>query len=112
MSATSGRVNIQGGGLVMPISGRSADVTLTGQDYTVIVDATVAPRIVNLPPVADSPGRIYIIKKADGTANAVTVTANGANTIEGFGILALTAANPLVAIQSDGNSIWHIIGRI
>lgn len=109
MSVTVGRVNIQQEGLILPINGYSATVTLLASDYTAIIDATTGNLIVNLPPCNVNPGRIYIVKKGDATANTVTITANGSNTIDGAGTLVLTAANQRAVIQSDGNSIWHVL---
>ena len=109
MSVTLGRVDIRQDGLVLPLNGYAATTTLTQNDYTAIFDATTGNLIANLPSSVASPGRVYIIKKGDATANTVTIDAFGADTIDGAGTLVLTAANQRSKIQSDGNGVWHVI---
>lgn len=111
MSTTAARVNILGGGTVLPISGVSSDVTLGVDQYTAIVDATAGNRIITLPVVGGVPGRIYIIKKGDVSANTVTVTPQAGNSIDGAASVILSTVNQDVIIQSDGIVGWHILSQ-
>ena len=46
-------------------------------DKSILVDAVAAPITVTLPPVLDSRGRRYYIKKVDSSGNAVTINTGG-----------------------------------
>lgn len=109
MSTTAARVNIQGGGPVLPISGISSNVTLGVDQYTAIVDATAGARIITLPVAGAVPGRIYIIKKGDASANTVTVTPQAGNTIDGVASVVISVQNADIIIQSDGIASWHVL---
>lgn len=71
-------------------------------------DATSAAFAATLPPAASVTGRVYFFKKIDSTANAVTVTANGAETIDGSNTSALSSQWAKVGIISNGTS-WEKI---
>ena len=109
MSITLARVVILGGGPVLPISGYASAVTLTTNDYTAVINATAGPVTVSLPPVISTPGRIFIVKKGDATANSVIIAPNGTDTIDGAALYFLITLNDVVGIQSDGNHVWHVI---
>lgn len=64
-----------------------------------------------LPLASTCAGRIYTIKKIDASGNAVTVTASGADTIDGAATKALSAQWKYITIQSDGVSAWWIIAN-
>lgn len=105
---SNARVQIQGGGPVLPIEGFSEGVTPQSVNYTLLMDATVASRIVTLPPSSAHPGRIYIIKRTDSSGNTVTVAASGLDTIDGAASVALTALAS-IEIQSDGEGLWSAL---
>lgn len=80
----------------------SASTTLTTSQHTVLCDATTAVVALTLPTASTSTRRIYVIKKIDASANAVTfTTAEGAQS--------LTTRYTGKVIQSDGTN-WYIIG--
>jgi len=74
--------------------------------YYYACDATSAAFAANLPPAATVPNRIYVFKKIDSSGNAVTVTANGAETIEGSGTVALSSQWAKVTVISNGSN-WE-----
>lgn len=96
----------------------SAAYTATEDDYLILVDATSAPVTVTLPPVADAKkvgsdktvGRMYRVMKIDGAANAVTVDADGSETINGSANLSLGTTQYadclLVAAEDAAASEW------
>jgi hypothetical protein len=89
------------------VSYAAGPVTLNTQDLAV-VDASAAPVVVNLPAVASASGRVYRVKKVDATANALTLTASGAETIDGSNTQALTSQYDSLTVVCDGSE-WHII---
>jgi hypothetical protein len=108
MPTSLGKVRIFGGGPVLPIESFSEGVGPQSNDYTLLMDATVASRVVTLPPCASFPGRIYSVKRIDASGNAVTIVTSGADTIDGLGLLALTSLQS-VLLQSDGHNLWSVI---
>ncbi len=75
-----------------------------------LIDSTVGAFIVDLPAAASYPGITYWIKKIDASINAVTITPNGTETIDGAATYVLTAKNKYVVILCDGGS-WQIVGN-
>ena len=67
----------------------TSDITLDPQENTVAVDATSGAVAVTLPSF-DEAYQEVVVSKRDASANAVTVTAAGSDTINGAGTLALT----------------------
>jgi hypothetical protein len=85
----------------------TADTTLTDQDHTVLVDASAGPVEITLPAVSAHLKREYRIKKVDGTANVVTITAAGGDTIEGEPFLDTDIPGESLTIQGFGTN-WNI----
>ena len=85
--------------------------TATSGDYTILCDATGAAFAVTLPSAIPNENKIYVIKKTDVSANAITVTAFGDEEIEGSATQALSSQFSTIIIHSDGSD-WHIIGTI
>lgn len=77
---------------------KAAAYTITEGDDVVLGDATAAAFTVTLPPVAKYKGRTFVIKKIDGSANAITVDGTASETIEG-------AATASLASQYDGVTV-------
>ncbi len=86
----------------------TAAVTLTGNDGLMLGDATAGAFAVTLPLAVDARGVTYWIKKVDASANAVTVTAAGADTIDGAATYPLTVQYQAVAVRSDGAAWWVV----
>ena len=87
---------------------KSAAHTVADGDDMVICDATSAAFTVTLPSVASFAGKQVIIKKVDASANAVTVDANGSETIDGATTQSLAAQYDSVTLVA-GPSEWHLI---
>lgn len=88
------------GGVELPIRAVSVDITVAPDDYTLVVNSSVAARTITLPPASDAPGRLLVVKRQGG--NAVNVVADGADTIDGTGTLAIGTDQQAVSIQSTG----------
>mgnify|MGYP001175561262 FL=1 len=82
--------------------------TLTRLDAIVLVDATTSAVTVNVPAAASYNERQWIVKKIDASANAVTLDATGANTIDGAGTLALASQWDSAHIVSNGTA-WFVL---
>lgn len=84
------------------------DYTIEGGESTILVDATGAAVTVTLLSAAKFKGKIFTIKKIDGSGNAVTVEPDGSEQIEFASNLSLAAQGDSCRIQSDGLA-WYII---
>lgn len=101
------------GGPAGPIVGNQTTVSSTpytaaGDDHTLFVDATSGAVTINLPDAATCDGKIYHIKKTDSSANAVTIDANGSQTIDGATTFVLPLQYDCVSVQSNAAN-WFII---
>lgn len=85
----------------------AASTTALTTDYTIGVDPTTTAATVNLPAAATVTGQLFVVKHLNGSANTVTIDANGAETIDGATTLVLTAYNA-ATVQSTG-SAWVIL---
>jgi hypothetical protein len=78
-------------------------------DDIVLCDATTGALNLRLPQASGRSGFIYRIKKTDASANAVTVLANAAETIDGAASVVLSSQNDFVVVVSDDSS-WWVVG--
>jgi hypothetical protein len=93
--------SVYAGGISLGIATKTAAYTMVAAtDYTVRADAASGAFSVTLPPATGNTGRVFIIKKTDNSANAVTV----AGTIDAVTNYSLTSQNQYVAVQSDGGT--------
>lgn len=84
----------------------SSLTTLSASSGYVLCNAGSGAFVVNLP-AASARKRLHL-KKIDASANAITVTPNGADTIEGAATYLLNAQYKSITIYSDGTSTWYI----
>lgn len=85
--------------------------TLGVAEYRTRWNATAAALTVTLPAAASvAPGLPFTFKKTDSTANAVTIDASGAETIDGTTTVQLLKQYESCTIVSDG-STWHRTDR-
>ncbi len=88
----------------------SKNATYTAANESVIlVDATASTVTINLSAASTVTGRMYVIKKTLGS-NAVTITPNGTEKIDGASSYQLTANYSQVMIISDGTA-WFVISN-
>ena len=85
-------------------------VTLTATSASTIrlCNAAGGAFAVTLPAVASSRGRVFTIKKIDSSANAVTVTAQAGQTIDGSNTYVLATQYKHVRVLCDGTA-WHVV---
>lgn len=89
-----------------PYRAVSSSFTLTLDDGMLLVDATSGAATVTLPDVRRAAGRTFFTKKADVSANAVTVSS--ADLIDGASTYALTVQFQSVTVLSDGTTWWIV----
>lgn len=89
----------------------STTYTLLATDGLVECDATAGAFAVTLTAAASSLGRLVTIKKIDASANAITVTASGAETIDGANTYALSTRYDAVTLHCDGVT-WNVINKV
>lgn len=91
-----------------PTSTKTANYTVTPNDYTIRVDATSGTRIITLPNANTMTGQILNIKKVDISTNIVTVTANGTQKIDDLTTKIITDPYANLQLQSYGTG-WDIL---
>jgi len=77
-------------------------------DYLIPLDPTGGAFAVNLPPVGANNGRELVFKNAGTSTNAVTLTASGAETIDGATTLVMNTSHAHVRLWCDGTT-WLVI---
>lgn len=103
----NGTTNIKIGEANKPISTKTADYTLTINDYTILLDGTSNTVTATLPTAVGNTGRIYFIKCIDDTFTTDIAT-NGAEEIDGDNANIELINMETIALQSDGANWWII----
>jgi len=93
---------------IVNVSTQTADYSANViTDSTILVDATTAAVTITLPTAVGYTGKNFRIKKVDSTANTVTISADGTETIDGAVTKVITTQYGVSNIVSDGAN-WHI----
>lgn len=92
----------------LPVNSVTANHTLTLFERVLLVATSTVNITVTLPPVADAINRAYDIKKTDGNAYTVTVTPDGAETIDGASSLVIGNQYESYTLVSDGTNWYNI----
>lgn len=82
--------------------------TALATDYLIRCNCTDGAITVNLPAASTSTGLLLIIKKTDSSINAVTIDANGAETIDGATTQSIALQYNSFTIICDGTG-WNIV---
>jgi len=88
-------------------TGVSANYTAVVADRVIGVTSTAAPRTITLPSAATvGAGKDYIVKDESGGAgtNNITLTPNGAETIDGAASLVISTNYGVARIYSNGTN--------
>lgn len=94
-------------GLAHTITSISGNYTVAIGDLVILDSASGAANTVTLPAASNQKGRYLVIVKTDSTANAVTVSRTGTDTIEGATTKSLAAQYSKITLVSDGTSVWY-----
>lgn len=104
-----------GGGASESVSTQTnTDYTITDSDgfTTILVSTGGTNRVINLPTVADNSNRPIRIKKIDSGTGLVTVTAEGAELIDGASTYVLSRQYQEVEVQANNpGTTWNILSR-
>lgn len=79
-----------------------------GTSQIILADASSGAITITLPAISASDKRRYVIKKIDATSNAVTIDADGAETIDGSLTLSISNLYDAVCIVPFGTG-WFIV---
>ena len=92
----------------LPLTTKTADYTAKLTDCVIIGNATSGNIAITLPTAIGCNGQFYSFKKTDASANTVTITGVGGQTIEGAANKVLGTQYQTTSIVSD-NANWWII---
>jgi hypothetical protein len=101
-------VNAAADGRLFPAVSTSISYTVNQNNAVILADASAGAVTISLPPAREMEQKRITVKKIDSSGNAVTVDANGAETIDG-------AANKAITVQYVShdfvslNGAWWII---
>jgi hypothetical protein len=113
LTAGSAPVTTPGTFQTLEVETLAGDLTISPSDTFVQINVdTSAPRTVTLPAAsAVAEGRVYYVKDVTGQAytNVLTITPNGADTIDEEVTLAIDSDFAGVWLSSDGVSNWAIL---
>jgi hypothetical protein len=93
---------------VRPLVSKTTTYTATTANEYILCDASGGAFTVTLPTAVGINGKLFTIKKTDSSGNAVTVDADGTETIDGALTKLISAPYDAMKIISD-NSNWHIV---
>lgn len=82
----------------------STNTTLTNLNDVVLVNATSAAIDITLPTPSD--GKLFYIKKTDGSANLVNILPSSSETIDGESRNVLLSQYDCIELVSDGTNWW------
>lgn len=99
---------LRGSAVYTNIRSVTTNYAIVADDHTVLGDATAGAMAVNLPAAASNSGRIIVVKKIDSSGNAVTIQANGSDTIDGAATKAISIQWSSFTIQCNGTG-WFIL---
>jgi hypothetical protein len=103
--------NATANGVSLAYVAKTAAYTATATDYTIAGNASTAAFSVTLPTSVGITGKVYVVKKLDSSANAVTVATTSAQTIDGAATRSLPRQYDAVTLQSDGAN-WIIVSEV
>lgn len=103
-----------GAAISFTVTATSGDLSIGPSDGFVVVSvntSTTANEITLPNASAVSTGRIYIVKDSSGDANvnAITITPNGTDTIDGAASVTVDSSYGSLMLIGDGSSNWQIV---
>jgi hypothetical protein len=96
-----------GGSGTITVLTKTLDYIAVATDSVILVDATAGAVAITLPTAAVS-GTTIRVKKIDSSANAVTVTRAGADTIDGATTQVISSQYTAIDVIANGGTAWSI----
>lgn len=93
-------------GLIQKVNAQSANYTATANDYLIWATGGASGITITLPTATGS-GHIYVVKKADSGAGAVTVS----GTIDGVTSVSLTTQYWGITVMDAASGVWTVISE-
>jgi hypothetical protein len=93
---------------ILSVTEVSTTYPIVASDDLIIADATSGAFVISLPTIVGNEGKNYALKKIDSSANAVTVDADGSETIDGSANVILTTQYNFTWLVAGPNE-WHIV---
>ena len=90
------------------VAHKSADYTMNPGDCIVIGDATGGDITITLPRAQDVAGRVFYVKKIDGSANLVRIEGYGSETVDEAANANATVQYESFTVVSDGVEWWIV----
>lgn len=97
---------------VTTITFAATPYSLTDANDVLLVNTTGGNVVVNLQAVATAEQKPYYIKKTDASVNTVTLTANGAETIDGAATQVLSNQYAVLIIIPNNAGEWNVVGIV
>ena len=88
---------------------KTSSYSIASSDYTIGANATSGAITITLPDATLLSGQIFIVKKTDSSANAVTIATTSSQTIDGASTFVLRYQYQSIMVQSTGTS-WVLLG--
>lgn len=98
-------------GFASPIAAKTASYTLTTADTAVTVDATAANVTITLPDMNGlADGRVFLVKRLDGSAHTVTLTGTSGQRIDGAVSQSLPNQWDSLTVKSSRTAgAWYLV---
>jgi hypothetical protein len=101
-------INQAAQGRLFPVRRITSSTTLSVDDATVLVDASGGAVTVTLRPARECEQKRVTIKKVDSSANAVTIDADGSETIDGATAKSLASQYNYIELVAEGGAWWIV----
>jgi hypothetical protein len=95
-------------GFIFPPYRVTSSYTMAIEDACILADATSGAITVTLKPAAECEGKRVTVKKIDSSANAVTIDADGSETIDGATTKSLASQYNFMELISEGGAWWIV----
>ena len=89
------------------ITAKSSNYTATASDHTILLDCSGGNVTITLPTAVGASGRMYIVKRVDGSANAGNINTSGSEQIDGLSSASVAGLGSIV-LQSDNSNWWKV----
>lgn len=103
------QLNVAADGYLFNATSVTSAYTANYSDSLILVDCTDGAVTVTLQPALEVNKKRITIKKVDASANAVTVTPGGTETIDGVASKSLAAQWNYIELMAFGGA-WYVVG--